>query len=132
MGEIYRAGVIDREEVLKIVREKGNLDSEIRDMDLAELRQLHQVLFEEAVRAGKEKFGRDFDIAALRRKIDNTLEHMNSNICSNPIGLCNRKNCDHYAPDCVARKIRDQINRLISNILEPTSIGPWVQSKAIW
>ncbi len=110
----------DREEILRIVREKGSLDSETEGMSLAELRQLHQVLFEEAVRVGREKYGDNFSINALRRKIDNALEHIRRNMCRNTVEFCSRKTCDFYDPDCVARKIKDQINRLISEILNPT------------
>jgi hypothetical protein len=122
----------EREEVLKSVREKGNLDSEIGVMNLAELRQLHQILFEEAVRSGRRKFSNDFDIEVMKGKIDNAFEHIRENMCTNSVVFCNRKNCDHYDPDCVKRKIRDQVNRLISEILEPSSVNSWVKSRATW
>lgn len=127
-----RSQAIDREEILKIIREKGNLDEEVKKLNLTELRQLHQLLFEEAVKAGKAKFGSDFDIATMKRKIDNTFEHIRRNMCPNRIEFCNRKNCDNYDPNCVARKIEDQISRLVSEILNPSSIGFWTPSKARW
>ncbi len=128
----YGARTIDREKALKIIREKGNFHEEIKRMDLTELRRLHQILFEEAVKAGRAEFGSNFDITTMKRKIDNTFEHMRRNMCSNPIDFCNRKNCDNYDPDCVARKIEDQINRLISEILNPSCVGYWINSKAKW
>ncbi len=123
---------IKRKEILKAVREKGNLDQEVEDMNLPQLRKLHQILFEEAVRTGKEKFGKNFDISVLRRTINNTPEHMKNNVCPKPLEFCNRKNCDYYAPDCVANKIKGQIDSLILEILEPSSVGPWIQSKIMW
>ncbi len=113
-----------REEIIKIIDERGNLDSETKGMGLAELRRLHQILFEEAVRVGKEKLGEDFDVSILKKKIDNAFEHIRNNMCSNPVGFCNRKNCDNYDPDCVAKKIKNQIDRLVSEIIKPSSTGP--------
>ena len=121
-----------REAILKIVNEKRNLDRETRNMNLVELRQVHQILFEEAVRVGREKLGNNFDINILKKKKDNAFEHTTRNMCPNPVGFCNRKNCDNYDPDCVARKIKDQMNRLASEILRPSSIGPWIHSRATW
>ncbi len=116
-----------REKILKIIYEKGNLDSEIRDMDLNGLRRLHQILYEEAIEAGKGKFGENFYIGVLRKKIDNTFEHMAENMCLLPIDFCNRSGCDYYDPDCVTRKIKDQINTIIAEILNPTSIEDFEQ-----
>ena len=121
-----------REDILKIINDRGSLDSKMRGMSLVELRQIHQLLFEEAVRVGREKLGSNFDINILKKKVDNAFEHLTKNMCPNPIGFCNRKNCDNYDPDCVARKIKDQMNRLASEILEPSSIGPWTHSRATW
>ncbi len=111
-----------RKEIVRLVREKGNLDKETQNMNLAQLRQLHQILFEEAVKAGREELGASFDVNLLKEKMDNAAEHIRKNMCPNPVEFCNRKNCDDYDPDCVARKIRDQINRLISEILRPSSV----------
>ncbi len=110
-----------KEKALKIIRDKESLDDEIEDMGLFELRQLHQILFEEAIRAGKEHLGDNFSINVLRKKVDNTFEHMNTNMCSNPVQFCNRRGCDHYDRDCVTKKIRDQINRIASEILNLSS-----------
>ena len=123
---------ITKEEALKTIRERGNLDSEIEDMSLSELRKLHQALFERAVTAGRKKLGNRFDIAVLKGRLDNTFEHMRKNMCPNSIDFCNRKNCDNYDPDCVARKMKEQMKRLISEILRPSSIGPWTRSRAMW
>jgi hypothetical protein len=123
---------ITKEEVLKTIRERGNLDSETEDMSLSELRQLHQVLFERAVIAGREELGDRFDITVLKGRLDNTFEHMMENMCPNSIDFCNRKNCDNYDPDCVARKMKKQMKRLISEILRPSSVGPWTRSRAMW
>ena len=119
-------------ELIKVLKKKGNLDSETVSMNLDELRQLHQILFENAVKSGKEELGNRFDITVLRRKIDNTFEHMMENGCPNPIDFCNRKNCDNYDPECVARKIKTQMNRIISEILRPSAIGTWTHSRAMW
>ena len=111
----------NREKILRAVREKGNLDSEVEGMDLVGLRQIHQILFEEAIRAGRMKFEANFSIDVLRRKIDNTFGHMQKNMCSSPIVYCSRNSCDSYDRDCVAKKIRDQINRITLEVLNPTS-----------
>ncbi len=108
-----------REKVLEIIREKGRLESEIEGMGLSELRQLHQMLFEEAVRTGKERLKDNFDLNGLKKKVDNAFEHIQENMCPNPVQFCNRKNCDYYDKDCVNRKIRNQINRIIWEILNP-------------
>ena len=113
-----------REEILKIIDERVNLEKEIKDMGLVELRRLHQMLFEEAVRVGRKELGEDFDISILKKKIDNAFEHIRNNMCSNPVGFCNRKNCDNYDPNCVAKKIKNQIERLVSEIRRPSSISP--------
>ena len=107
----------NRNGILKAIREKGNLDSEVEDMNLAELRHLHKILFEEAIRAGRAELGSDFDITAMKRKIDNTFEHMYRNMCWLPIDFCNRNSCDNYDMDCVSRKIKDQIKRITLEIL---------------
>ena len=104
-------------EILKLVREKGSIDSEIENMSLAELRKVHQILFDEAVNAGRLAFGDNFDIELLKKKIDNTFEHMHKNMCMASIDFCNRNSCDHYNPRCVSEKLKDQIGRLISEIL---------------
>ncbi len=109
-----------REEILRLVREKGNLDSETDGMNLAELRRIHQILFEETIKTEKEKFGYAFSMGILKRKVDNATEHILRNMCRNSVEFCSRKTCDYYDPDCVSRKIRDQINRLISEMLSPT------------
>ena len=110
-----------RDDILKIFREEGSLNSLTWNMDLFRLKQLHQTLFEEAVKSGKERFGDDFNISVLRKRIDNTHEHMLKNMCSNPMEFCNGKNCDNYDPACVTRKIKDQMNRMVSEILNPNS-----------
>ncbi len=110
-----------RKEVIKVFSERGSLDSVTENMGLVKLRQLHQVLFDEAIEAGKEKLGDDFHIDSLRKKLDNTYEHMLKNLCSLPIDVCTRNNCDNYDQDCVVRKIKDQINKIASEIHNPTS-----------
>ena len=109
------------EEIAGIFRDDGNLDILTGRMNLVKLRQLHQVLFDEAVKAGREKFGDDFSISILRKRIDNTYEHVLKNLCPLSIDVCNRNSCDNYDEDCVSRKIRDQINRIASEILSPSS-----------
>ncbi len=110
----------NKAEIMKMIRENRNLDSEMEHMSLAELRRLHKILFEEAIRVGRAEFGDNFDVAAMRRKIDNTFEHMHENMCSLPINFCNRNSCDYYDMDCITRKIKDQIDRIVLEILNTT------------
>ena len=131
IDECLRKGY-DRSQTAKVIRGRGNPGRKIDGMGLAKLRRLHQILFEEAVRAGKEKFGSSFAVAVLRRSVDNTFEHMKKNMCSNPVVFCNRNCCDCYDPECVSRKIKDQIVSLISEILDPSSNGSLTRSKVTW
>ena len=110
-----------REEILVAVREKGKLEIEIGGINLDELRQIHQILFEEAIRVGREELGEDFEITVLKKRIDNAVKHIRDNMCTNPVEFCNRKNCDNYDSECVTRKIEDQMNTLVSEICQPSS-----------
>ncbi len=131
IDECLRKGY-NRKQAVKVIREKGNPGRKIDSMGLAKLRRLHQILFEEAIRAGKERFGGSFAVAVLRRSVDNTFEHMKKNVCSNPVVFCNRNSCDYYDPECVSRKIKGQIDSLISEIFAPSSADSWTQSKVTW
>ncbi len=115
---------VDRDRVLRVIYGRGDLEDLTRDMDLKGLRKIHDILFDESIRISKEAEGESFNLGKLKARIDNTFEHHSREMCPVNIAYCTRNSCDDYDPECVSRKIKDQLRRMRDIILEKAALVP--------